>query len=98
MLVALALDEIGLRVLVGRPLELVPRDRELELRQVLALEERVQIRGREEDAAVALLHHGSISAGERTTYAGDPGDSTFRRTLAYASAVVTKRICRASCS
>ena len=47
VLVALALDEVGLRILVGRPLELVPRNRELELRQVLALEERVQVRGRE---------------------------------------------------
>ena len=47
VLVALALDEVGLRILVGRPLELVPRHRELELRQMLALEERVEIRGRE---------------------------------------------------
>ena len=62
MLVALALDEVGLRILVGRPLELVPRHRELELRQVLALEERVQVRRREEEAAVALLHRLSISA------------------------------------
>ena len=62
MLFALALDEVGLRILVGRPLELVPRNRELELRQVLALEERVQVRGREEDVAVAMLHPRSIRA------------------------------------
>ena len=61
VLVALPLDEVGLRILVSRPLELAPRDRKLELRQMLALEERVQIRRREEDVAVALLHHGSIT-------------------------------------
>ena len=43
VLVALPLDEIGLRVLGDGPLELVARDGELELRQVLALEEGVQV-------------------------------------------------------
>jgi len=41
VLLALALDEVGLRVLAGGPLEVVAGDGELELRQMLALEEGV---------------------------------------------------------
>jgi len=39
------------------------------LREVLALEERVQVGGREEDAAVALLHQLIISARGTISYA-----------------------------
>jgi hypothetical protein len=56
VLFALASDEVGLRILVVGPRELVSRNGELELRQMLALEECVQIRGRKEDLAVVLLH------------------------------------------
>ena len=56
VLVSLPLDEVGLRILSLGPLDRGANDRELELRQVLALEERVQVRRREESVTVARLH------------------------------------------
>ena len=47
VLLALAADEVALRVVALGPSELAARDGELERRQVLALEEVVQMRGRE---------------------------------------------------
>ena len=46
MLLALAPDEVGLRVIDARPRELSTRDLQLERDQVLALKEIVQQRGR----------------------------------------------------
>jgi hypothetical protein len=54
VLLAFTLDEIGLRILIGRPLQLASRNRKLKLGQMLALEKRVQVRGRDEDLVVAL--------------------------------------------
>jgi hypothetical protein len=56
VLVALARDQVGLRVLSRRPGELPARDGKLEPRQVCALEVVVDVRGRQEETTVSLLH------------------------------------------
>ena len=56
VLVPLALDEVGLGVLLRRLLELTTGDGERELRQMLALEKSVQIRRGEPDRSVLRLH------------------------------------------
>ena len=92
VLVALPLDEIGLRVLGDGLPELVPRDGELELGQVLALEERVQVRGQEEDLVVALVHTGSISARSVGSYGSDrPKERLAGAETSSQSAVVALR-------
>src|SRR5215211_3416983 len=57
VLVALAPDQRALRVIALRPRDLTARDAELEPSQMPARQERAQIRGREEEPAVPLLHH-----------------------------------------
>jgi hypothetical protein len=56
VLVALALDEIGLGILVGGPGDLAAGESELELRQVLALEERIKVARREAKLVVIAPH------------------------------------------
>jgi hypothetical protein len=60
---ALAPDQLGVRVVAERLLELLARDRELERRQVRAGEEADQVGRREAEAAV-LGAHSSIVARE----------------------------------
>ena len=58
VLLALAADQLGLRIVDVGPSELPARDREPERREVLALEEVVQVRGRE---AARLGLHASVA-------------------------------------
>ena len=56
VLIALASDELALRIVERRPYELAASNREIERGQMLALEEVVQIGRREDEISVAMLH------------------------------------------
>jgi hypothetical protein len=80
VLVALAADQLGVRVVAERPLELLARHRELERRQVRAGEEADQVGRREAEAATLGAHSSIVAPGVAVLTGVRPPPRTSRAT------------------